>query len=116
MDCYEIWVNLVPGVKDLEFVEAINGYLGYLKGIGKIESYRVRRRKLGFGPEFLGEWNVSIECSGLSQLDEAFLHVATREPRVERAHAEVFTKVCDYKSALYRDFPDEVRIWPKGGE
>lgn len=115
MDCYEIWVNLQPGVKDLEFVEAVNVYLGYLRGIGKIESYRLRRRKLGFGPEALGEWNITIECSNLAQLDEAFLRVATRESQIEAMHSAVFSKVCDFKSGLYRDFPDEVRTWPQGG-
>ncbi|MBI5706775.1 MAG: hypothetical protein HZC36_07265 [Armatimonadetes bacterium] len=115
MDCYEIWVNLQPGVKDLEFVEAVNVYLGYLKGIGKVEAYRVRRRKLGFGPESLGEWNITIECASLAQLDEAFLRVATRESQIETMHAAVFSKVCGFKSGLYRDFPDEVRARSHGG-
>lgn len=112
MDSYEIWANLRPGVNDLEFVEAIQGYLGSLKGDGKIESYRVRRRKLGFGPDALGEWNITIECANLAQLDEAFLRVATREGQVEALHSAVFSKVCDFRSGLYRDFPDEVRQRP----
>lgn len=109
MDCYEIWVNLAPGIKDLDFVDALQAYLEPLKAGGKLASYRVRRRKLGFGPDSLGEWNVSIEFENLTQLDEAFLRVAVRDAEIERLHASVFEKVCDFKSALYRDFPDTVR-------
>lgn len=109
MDSYEIWVNLVPGVKDLDFVDSLDAYLGSLQNDGLIASFRVRRRKFGFGPEALGEWNISIECENLSQLESAFQRVAVRDKPMEDLHSQVFSKVCDYKSGLYRDFPDPVR-------
>jgi len=112
MDTYEIWVNLAPGVRDLDFVASVRAYLGYLKNQGKIESFRIRRRKLGFSPDGLGEWNVSIEINNLAQLDQAFLRVAARDPEIEGLHANVFSKVVDFKSGLYRDFPDSVRSIP----
>lgn len=110
MDTYEIWVDLVPGTKDLEFVDAVHAYLGYLKAQGKLEGFRIRRRKLGFGPDGLGEWNISIEFRDLAQADEAFLRAATRDEQIEGLHAPVYSKVCNYKSGLYRDFPDSVRV------
>jgi hypothetical protein len=109
MDTYEIWVDLVPGTRDLEFVDAVHAYLGHLMAQGKIEGYRVRRRKLGFGPDGLGEWNVSIEFRNLAQVDEAFLRAARRDEEIEGLHAPVYSKVCNFKSGLFRDFPDAVR-------
>lgn len=110
MDCYEIWVDLAPGVRDLELIEALNGYLGHMREAGLIERWRVKRRKFGFGPEGLGEFWISIETRNLTQLDEAFHHAATRAPEIEALHAQVYSKVRNFRSALYRDFPDAERL------
>ena len=110
MDTYEIWVNLSPGVKDLDFADSVQAYLGHLKDQGRLESFRIRRRKLGFSPDGLGEWNVSVEFKDLAQLDQAFLRVVSRDADIEGLHAQVFSKVTDFKAALYRDFPDSVRV------
>ncbi|MGE0001261.1 MAG: DUF6614 family protein [Fimbriimonadaceae bacterium] len=109
MDCYEIWVDLVPGTHDMEFVGAVHNWLGHLQAMGGVSSYRIKRRKLGFGPDFLGEWFISIEFENMAQADIAFDEAATRAPEVEKLHAEVYSKVCNYRSGLYRDFPDKVR-------
>lgn len=110
MNLYEIWVDLAPGAKDLELVDSIHAYLGYLKHQGKIDAYRISRRKFGFGPDGLGEFHITIECSTLDQLDQAFMKVATRSGEVEALHAAVFSRVVNYKAGLWRDFPDDVRV------
>jgi hypothetical protein len=110
VDCYEIWVDLVPGTSDMEFVSSVDAWLGHLRQQGGLASWRIKRRKLGFGPEGLGEWHISIEFEGLAQLDEAFFEAAARRPDVEALHAEVYRRVTNYKSGLYRDFPDAVRV------
>lgn len=104
-----MWVDLAPGVKDLDFVEAVHGWLGDLQQRGMISSYRVRRRKLGFSPQGMGQFWVSVETEGLAQLDQAFLHAASRSPEADRLHSQVWSKVINFRSALYRDFPDAVR-------
>ncbi|MCC6403490.1 MAG: hypothetical protein IT207_05720 [Fimbriimonadaceae bacterium] len=109
MDCYEIWVDLVPGTSDLGFVEAVHAWLGHIQATSGLARYRIKRRKLGFGPDFLGEWHISIEFEDLAQLDAAFHEAAARTPEVEALHAEVYRKVCNYRSGLWRDFPDKVR-------
>jgi hypothetical protein len=110
MNYYEIWVDLAPGAKDLELVQAVRNYLDHLKGHGKLESYSIHRRKFGFSPPHLGEFHISIAFQNLAQLDEAFFSAATRGPDIEPLHHEVYSRVANFKSALYRDFPDEVRI------
>lgn len=109
MDCYQIWADLAPGVRDLELVTALGDYLGALQHERKIDSFRIMRRKLGFGPEGLGEWSISIYVQNLTQLDQAFLTAAARVDPVESLHRNVWEKVVNFRSALYRDFPDAVR-------
>ncbi|MBM3457318.1 MAG: hypothetical protein FJX77_02115 [Armatimonadetes bacterium] len=109
MDLYEIWFNLRPGVSDLQFCRDFRAYATYLQEAGLISGFRLTRRKLGFGPAELGEFHVTLEFRDLRHLDEAFRVVGTRAGEVERLHAAVFASVQDFRSALYRDFPDAFR-------
>lgn len=107
MDIYEIQVNLRPGVRDIELTDALGAYLGGLRDAGRIEGWRLLRRKLGLGvgPEF----KVLIETRDLAQLDEAFRAVAARRAPLEDLHFDVNSLVVDFEAALYRDFPDPER-------
>src|SRR6476620_5623028 len=107
MDVYEICVDLAPGVRDSDFVAALDGYLGLLQGDGRIESWRLLRRKLGLGGTH--EFKVLIETRDLAQLDQAFDVVARRDEPVEGAHFGVNSLVTNFQAALYRDFPDAQR-------
>jgi len=107
VDVYEICVDLRPGVRDVEFVAALGGYLGLLRDDGRIESWRLLRRKLGLGGTH--EFKVLIETRDLEQLDRAFTAVARRDEPIEGAHFGVNSLVTNFQAALYRDFPDPHR-------
>lgn len=109
MQHYEMWFNLKDSRRDLEFCRAVEAYLGHLRAQGRIEGWTLRRRKFGFGPPGLGEFNVTVHTKDMAQLDAAFDLVATREGEIERLHMPVYSMVTDFVSALYRDFPDPVR-------
>lgn len=109
MNRYMIWCNLRKSHEDMEFSRAVAGYLGFLQEKGWIVRYRMSRRKFGFGPESLGEFQIEIESEDLATLDRAFNEVARRSGELERMHAEVYTRATDLKTALYRDFPDPQR-------
>jgi hypothetical protein len=109
MDTYEIWCDLRPGVHDMDFAAAVADYLEWLVREELIGSWRMTRRKLGFGVDGLGEFHLALEVRDLAQLDAAFDVVATRAGEVEARHAAVFSRVTNAKFALYRDFPDPVR-------
>jgi hypothetical protein len=109
MNCYEIWTDLAPGVNDLEFVRHVESYMESLRASGQMEGFRIRRRKLGFGPGELGEWNITMEFRDLRQLEDAFDRVAQRSGETERLHHEVYSRVRNLKFALYRDYPGEER-------
>lgn len=107
MNLYEIWVDVAPGTTADELVEAIHRWLGFLKNRGEIEGFRVSRRKFGFGPDGLGEFHVTIEFQSLAQMDEGFFTAASHHPDVEALHADVYRRVTNYKSGLWRDYPDQ---------
>jgi hypothetical protein len=107
VDVYQIDVNLKPGVRDMEFTAALSRYLDALKADGRIESWRLLRRKLGFGAG--QEFKVLIETRDLAQLDDAFRQVSTRQSPIEDAHFAVNSLVVNFEAALYRDFPDPHR-------
>jgi hypothetical protein len=109
MNCYEVWADLAPGAKDLEFAASVREFMEHLQSEGIVQAWRLKRRKLGFGQPGLGEFWISMEFESLEDLDRAFFEVAPRQGEVERMHNAVWSRVRDFKSALYRDFPDSVR-------
>jgi hypothetical protein len=108
MDVYEISVDLRAGVRDADFVTALDAYLGYLQLEQKIASWRLLRRKLGFGSGT--EFKVLIETTDLAQLDAAFAVVSARDEPLEGVHHGVNSLVTNFQAALYRDFPDPNRV------
>jgi hypothetical protein len=110
LDIYQISVDLKDGVRDTQFADAIGAYLGALKQQGKIESWRLVRRKLGFGIAGLGEFQVLIETRDMAQLDAAFAFVAARDEPIEGAHFSVNSLVKNFQAGLYRDYPDPMRV------
>jgi hypothetical protein len=109
VNTYAIWVDLVDSSQDLEFADAVHQFLTHFAEQLLVESYSIERRKFGFGPEGLGEFHIRIQTKNLDLLDQMFHQAATRAGTTEVLHAAVFSKVKNFKSALYRSFPDEVR-------
>jgi hypothetical protein len=112
MQHYDIWVDLKDSHRDLEFAAAVRAWLGHLQKEKRIAGFTLTRRKLGFGPDGLGEFHIDITASDLAQLDRAFETAATRDGETERLHRAVYSLVTNFKAALYRDFPDPGRKDP----
>ncbi len=110
MNIYHVWCNLKESRRDLEFVENLRAYMEYLVKSGEMASWRLTRRKLGFGPAELGEFHITMEFKSLVELERAFGDVATRTGEVEDLHRKVFVMVTDFRSGLSRDFPDAERV------
>ena len=109
VDIYHIWCDLKPSIKDTDFTDAASQYLVHIKQSGKLQDFRITRRKLGFGAPGLGEFHLQLEFEGLAQFDAAFEQVSTREDPVESFHHGVNSKVNNVQFALYPDFPDSHR-------
>ncbi len=50
-----------------------------------------------------------LETRDMAQLEEAFQSVARRSGEIEDLHRAVYSKICNGRFALYRDFPDACR-------
>lgn len=110
MDQYIVWCDLKDTTQDLQFCQRVDRYLGQLREEGAIQGYRLTRRKLGFGPPGLGEFCIAIETADMAQLEQAFQAAARREAPIEPLHAAVYGMVVNFQAALYRDFPDTMRV------
>lgn len=110
MTSYIVMVDLAPGVKDLDFTDSVDAYLGKLVAEGKMVEYFIQRRTFGFSPPDMREFLITMRFNDLTQMDSALNMVATRAEPIEGIHAAVYSKVVNFKSALYRDFPDAVRV------
>ncbi|HVY89711.1 MAG TPA: DUF6614 family protein [Hyphomonadaceae bacterium] len=108
MDVYHIWCDLKDGREHLAFAEAVAAYLDHHKAAGRIEAWRLMRRKLGLGPDGIGEFHIMIETRDMAQLDKAFRAAAGRSGEVEKLHAAVYSRVTNAKFGLARDFPDRL--------
>lgn len=106
MDVYHIWCDLKDGREHMAFAEAVTAYLNHHKAGGRLESWRLLRRKLGLGPDGMGEFHIMIETRDMAQLDQAFRAAAARSGDVEKLHAAVYSRVTNAKFGLARDFPD----------
>jgi hypothetical protein len=114
MDLYHVWFDLKPGVRDVAFADELERFLTHLRSEGRIESWRLTRRKLGFGQPHLGEFHAMLEVRDLVQLEGSFQGLGARTGAVEGLHAAVNQSVVNFQAALYRDFPDAFR--ERGGE
>ena len=115
MNYYTMWCDLKDSSRDLEFAEHVSAYLQMLVDKERIAGFKIARRKLGFGPAELGEFQVTVLVENLAQLDTAFDLVATRAGLTEHLHAAVYSMVTNFRAGLYRDFPDPVREVASGG-
>lgn len=109
MNQYHIWCDLKPGTSDMEFVRAVQKFLGNAKAQDLLVDFRIMRRKLGLAPDNMPEWHIMIDLTGLAQLDQLFGDVATRKAPVETNHFNVNHLVTNVRFALSRDFPDDMR-------
>ncbi len=109
MDIYQGWFTLKDGVRDTDFADHFAAYMNRLQADGAIRGWRLMRRKLGLGPDFLPEFQFFVETDGLAQLDEAFRVVSSRAGEHEALHHCVNACVDKVFFALYRDFPDSHR-------
>jgi len=83
--------------------------MGHLQSSGLILSWRLCRRKLGFGAPRARDFLLEVEVKDMTQLDQAFRFTASGDERVERLYTTVHQMVGDVDIALYRPFPDPER-------
>ncbi|WP_299023533.1 DUF6614 family protein [uncultured Sulfitobacter sp.] len=109
MNLYHCSIDLKDDSKALAFAAAVEAWMGHLQSSAVIQSWRLCRRKLGFGAPQSRDFLLEIEVENMTQLDEAFRFTASSGEGVERLYTTVHQMVGTVDVALYRPFPDPER-------
>lgn len=109
MNLYHCSIDLKDSAKAVAFAVAVDAWMGHLKTNDVIGSWRLCRRKLGFGAPVARDFLLEIEVRDMSQLDEAFRFTGRSDEEVERLYTNVHQMVGNVDIALYRPFPDPER-------
>lgn len=109
MNLYHSSIDLKNDAKAIAFALAVEAWMELLQSSGSIESWRLCRRKLGFGAPYARDFLLEIEVRDLSQLDQAFRFSGTGGEDVDGLYTQVHQMVGDVDVALYRTFPDPER-------
>ena len=109
MDIYHIFADHTKDTDAYSFVKKMNVFLDNMVALGKMQSYRVMRMKLGFRSMNLPEFHIMMEFKNMQQLDDAMTAVLRNEKNIDESHV-TFNSLVDVNSIqhfLYRDFPDQ---------
>jgi hypothetical protein len=109
MNLYHCSIDLKNEVKAVAFAHAVERWMDMLQSSGSIQSWRLCRRKLGFGAPRARDFLLEVEVRDLSQLDQAFRFSGTGGEDVENLYTTVHLMVGEVDVALYRPFPDPER-------
>ena len=110
MDVYTIYADHSEETNAHEFVKLMRKFLDKMVELGRMETYRITRMKLGFRSMDLPEFRIDMEFKNLQQLDDSMTSVLRNEKSIETEHVG-FNHLVDVETIqhfLYRDFPDDV--------
>ena len=110
MDVYTIYADHSSETNAHEFCRLMRKFLDQMQDMGRIESHRITRMKLGFRSMDLPEFHVMMEFDNMQQLDDAMTSVIRNEEHIEGEHIG-FNHLVDGETIqhfLYRDFPDDL--------
>tara|TARA_B100000214_G_scaffold129567_1_gene92092 strand:- start:135 stop:563 length:429 start_codon:yes stop_codon:yes gene_type:complete len=109
-DIYHIWADHHKNVDAYDFANKMRKFLDGLVSMGKMESYRLTRAKLGFRSMDLPEFHIMMEFKNMQQLDDSMTSVLRNEKNIDESHVS-FNQLVDKETIqhfLYRDFPDDL--------
>ena len=110
MDVYTIYADHNKKIDAIEFCRLMRKFLDKMQDMGRIESYRITRMKLGFRSMELPEFRIDMEFVNMQQLDDAMSSVVRNEEQIETEHIG-FNHLVDSDTIqhfLYRDYPDDI--------
>jgi len=110
MDVYTIYADHHKDIDAIEFCRLMRKFLDKMQDMGRIESHRITRMKLGFRSMDLPEFRIDMEFKNMQQLDDAMTSVVRNEEMIEGEHVG-FNHLVDSDTIqhfLYRDFPDDL--------
>jgi hypothetical protein len=109
-DIYHIWADHKKDVDSYDFANKMRKFLDGLVEMGRMNSYRLTRSKLGFRSMDMPEFHIMMEFDNMQQLDDAMTSILRNEKNIDESHVS-FNKLVDKDTIqhfLYRDFPDDL--------
>ena len=109
-DIYHIFADHNENVNAKQFAVKMRRFLDQMVAMGRMNSYRLTRAKLGFRSMNLPEFHIMMEFDNMQQLDDAMTSVIRNEENIEEAHVG-FNQLVDVETIqhfLYRDYPDDL--------
>ena len=109
-DIYHIYADHNENVDAKEFATKMRKFLDQMVSMGRLNSYRLTRAKLGFRSMNLPEFHIMMEFKNMQQLDDAMTAVIRNETNIDESHV-TFNSLVDADTIqhfLYRDFPDQI--------
>ena len=110
-DIYHIWADHKQDVDSYDFANKMRKFLDGLVTMGRMNSYRLTRSKLGFRSMDMPEFHIMMEFDNMQQLDDAMTSILRNEKQIDDSHVS-FNQLVDKETIqhfLYRDFPDEIQ-------
>lgn len=108
MDVYTIYADHNESTDAHTFARLMSKFMDKMVEMGRMETYRITRMKLGFRSMDLPEFRIDMEFKNMQQLDDAMTSVIRNEESIETEHVG-FNHLVDVETIqhfLYRDFPD----------
>lgn len=110
MTSYLCMIDLKSDARALAFCGALEAWMELLRAEGRIESWRLMRRKLNLADENFGDFLLEITVRDLAQLDAAFRFLGKGEDEATARYDRMDQHILRVRYALYRDFPDPERV------
>ena len=109
-DIYHIFADHNENVNAKEFAIKMRKFLDQMVGMGRMNSYRLTRAKLGFRSMNLPEFHIMMEFDNMQQLDDAMTSVIRNEQNIDEAHIgfNQLVNTDTIQHFLYRDYPDDL--------
>jgi len=110
MTIYHCMIDLKSDARALVFAMALDAWLTLLRDAGRIEGWRLMRRKLNLGGDGCADFLLEIEVRNLAQLDEAFHFLGRADDQATRLYDQMHQHIARVEFGLYRPFPDPERV------
>ena len=110
MDVYHIFADHTEETDARTFATKMRVFLDHMVAMGRMESYRLTRMKLGFRSMDMPEFHIAMDFRNMQQLDDAMTAILRNEESIEEDHV-AFNQLVDVETIqhfLYRDFPDNL--------
>ena len=110
MNLYHCMIDLKSDARALAFAVALENWMTLLRDEGRLEGWRLLRRKLNLAGEGCADFLLEIEVRDLAQLDAAFRFLGSGNDEASRRYDQMHQHIARVEFGLYRPFPDQERV------